>query len=414
MINSVSGDICLRCFARVSQIMKKIETIKMTREQEMAFKKKTAGRTGKYFWTALVFCACFQIYNICYTLQYTDFLLHTRPSRVYMCLYAALLSACLLMGILAAVWTFGKKGYEHRLLNLYMIFGCALVFWSVCLSIYDHRVSDNISIFVTSVVYVAGLLYMSPKISIPLYVISEIVLVTGIAMIEKNKAGDDYGSYVNSIALVIIAIFLSVYRWQQTRQEFLTNLLLEEKNREIMEQTEKLNFIAHHDTLTGIWNRNYLEQWKEKYFLSPAKERAVAVFMADIDHFKHYNDRFGHVLGDECLKRVAQTLKETGKEKGFLFRFGGEEFLYVLEGPQKDESRRLAEQMCTAVVEEKISSGMEEEGKEYVTVSIGYTEGVMRTDEEFRSLLRKADQALYYVKNSGRNRAAAYEELPEK
>ena len=70
--------------------------------------------------------------------------------------------------------------------------------------------------------------------------------------------------------------------------------------------------------------------------------------------------------------------------------------------------------MCTAVVEEKISSGMEEEGKEYVTVSIGYTEGVMRTDEEFRSLLRKADQALYYVKNSGRNRAAAYEELPEK
>ena len=188
----------------------------------------------------------------------------------------------------------------------------------------------------------------------------------------------------------------------------------EEKNREIMEQTEKLNFIAHHDTLTGIWNRNYLEQWKEKYFLSPAKERAVAVFMADIDHFKHYNDRFGHVLGDECLKRVAQTLKETGKEKGFLFRFGGEEFLYVLEGPQKDESRRLAEQMCTAVVEEKISSGMEEEGKEYVTVSIGYTEGVMRTDEEFRSLLRKADQALYYVKNSGRNRAAAYEELPEK
>lgn len=331
-----------------------------------------------------------------------------------MCLYAALLSACLLMGILAAVWTFGKKGYEHRLLNLYMIFGCALVFWSVCLSIYDHRVSDNISIFVTSVVYVAGLLYMSPKISIPLYVISEIVLVTGIAMIEKNKAGDDYGSYVNSIALVIIAIFLSVYRWQQTRQEFLTNLLLEEKNREIMEQTEKLNFIAHHDTLTGIWNRNYLEQWKEKYFLSPAKERAVAVFMADIDHFKHYNDRFGHVLGDECLKRVAQTLKETGKEKGFLFRFGGEEFLYVLEGPQKDESRRLAEQMCTAVVEEKISSGMEEEGKEYVTVSIGYTEGVMRTDEEFRSLLRKADQALYYVKNSGRNRAAAYEELPEK
>src|SRR5699024_7033364 len=114
------------------------------------------------------------------------------------------------------------------------------------------------SIFVTSAVYVAGLLYMSPKISIPLYVISEIVLVTGIAMIEKNKAGDDYGSYVNSIGLVIIAIFLSVYRWHQTRQEFLTNLLLEEKNREIMEQTEKLNFIAHHDTLTGIWNRNYL------------------------------------------------------------------------------------------------------------------------------------------------------------
>ena len=107
---------------------------------------------------------------------------------------------------------------------------------------------------------------------------------------------------VNSVGLTLVALFISLYRWASLRKDFLNHLEMEEKNEMITRQSERLNYLANHDPLTGLWNRNYLSEWTDRFF-SENSRRQIAVFVIDIDHFKEYNDTFGHVEGDECLKK---------------------------------------------------------------------------------------------------------------
>ena len=147
-----------------------------------------------------------------------------------------------------------------------------------------------------------------------------------------------------------------------------------------------------------------MENWKENFFQANSADSAanVAVFIIDIDHFKLYNDAFGHVAGDECLKRVAHTLQELD---GLLFRFGGEEFLCLLPGATASAADQLALQFCHSIEKQAIPSASP---AARLTVSVGYTIGNMNNELAFRQLLREADQALYIAKDSGRNRTVKY------
>ena len=378
-----------------------LNSLRMTAEQEQLFRKKTRKKTGKYFWTALIFVLLFQIYNISYALYYTNFRLASQASKVYMTLYILMLLFCVASAGAGLLLASKKEADPSRLLGLYSLFGCALVLWSACITLYDQRVSNNISVYMTSAIYVAGLIYMRPRASVPTFLLCETVLLAVLLPLQLTGSRDTYGTCVNSFGVTLVSLFISLYRWSSLRRDFLNQLEIEEKNKMILEQSEKLNYIANHDPLTGLWNRNYLNEWKENFY-ARGSGRQAAVFIIDIDYFKDYNDAFGHVAGDQCLKKVASALLELNPA---LFRFGGEEFLCLLPPEELSRADRLAEDFCRHIEAQQLPSV---KLKNYLTVSVGYSTGTMTNDREFRKLLHEADLALYQAKDSGRNQAIKY------
>ncbi len=164
---------------------------------------------------------------------------------------------------------------------------------------------------------------------------------------------------------------------------------------------------AEMDPLTKVNNRRGM--MRRVVSVWPALEQArrtVAVMVIDIDHFKKYNDRFGHPGGDVCLCRVAETVRNTVKgAPALVSRIGGEEFLVFLHGMEGEAVHELAEQIRINV--EKMGMPHSEEAKyRYVTVSIGVATDRCSSEISFGGLYRRADKELYRAKNSGRNRVS--------
>jgi len=154
---------------------------------------------------------------------------------------------------------------------------------------------------------------------------------------------------------------------------------------------------AHTDSLTGLWNYGYF-QYKLDEEIMKAKNQSykLSVMMIDIDDFKKFNDSFGHLAGDEVLRRIASILKENSRKIDIVARYGGEEFALILPYTNKEEARVIAERIRKRVEEIEFFS-------RNITISIGIAslEDKHLSKEE---LVKKADIALYRAKFEGKNR----------
>lgn len=162
---------------------------------------------------------------------------------------------------------------------------------------------------------------------------------------------------------------------------------------------ERLELISKTDSLTGLYNRRYVMEKLENEFINYKKtKKKFSLIVADIDYFKKINDSFGHDCGDQVLKAVAQNLQDAVRERGFVSRWGGEEFLILLPETEIEDARILAD---------KIRKIIEEEIIEYngIQISITLTFGVT-VNEDYEMIddtIKKADNALYEGKGQGRN-----------
>jgi diguanylate cyclase (GGDEF)-like protein len=164
----------------------------------------------------------------------------------------------------------------------------------------------------------------------------------------------------------------------------------------LKKQRDELVYNALHDQLTGLYNRNHLVDEGERKFSRAVRQNdKLSVMMIDIDHFKAVNDTYGHLTGDLVLKEVASLLVQDKRTEDFSARFGGEEFIIVLEGCSKEDAKEKAE-----TLRKKIEKSTPEDIE--VTASFGVSE-LSKEHSSFESLLRDADSALYAAKNSGRN-----------
>ena len=175
-------------------------------------------------------------------------------------------------------------------------------------------------------------------------------------------------------------------------------------------KNDLLEKISMYDALTNIRNRRFFDETFETTFLEAKRDKlSLAVLMIDIDFFKPYNDNYGHGQGDLALKKVAKALEKTIKRPSdFVARYGGEEFVILLKDINKDGVEAVANNLLNAVRELKITHEFSKI-ENYVTVSIGASFYNSNSDITKLELLLKADEALYNVKNSGRNNFAILE-----
>lgn len=167
---------------------------------------------------------------------------------------------------------------------------------------------------------------------------------------------------------------------------------------------------AEHDALTGIKNRRVFDEHLARLWQRAIEGgRTIAVLLIDVDHFKAYNDRYGHQAGDRALRRVAETLQTfAGRPLDVLARYGGEEFAVVLNDIESRQAGHIANRMRRAVGELAIEQRGGVSGR--VTISVGVAALAPTAGRGPRGAIQLADQALYQAKVRGRNRVELMEE----
>lgn len=175
----------------------------------------------------------------------------------------------------------------------------------------------------------------------------------------------------------------------------------------LAELQRELERLSLSDSLTGVGNRRMFDtviarEWAN----AEASGKPLSLVMVDIDFFKSYNDYYGHLQGDECLKRLARVLESAVGPNAFLGRFGGEEFMLVLADTNADDAVRVAER-CRALIAEEAIAHLRSPHGQRVTASFGVATVVPTGDIDITAFINLADAQLYQAKDQGRNRIAA-------
>ncbi|WP_232278322.1 MASE4 domain-containing protein [Paenibacillus sp. 481] len=191
---------------------------------------------------------------------------------------------------------------------------------------------------------------------------------------------------------------------------------MKEANEKLRIANRLLTDFSYTDGLTGVYNRRYFDMLLEQEWQGCAHEgMMLSLIMLDIDYFKRYNDTYGHQAGDECLRQVAQAIRETGEwPSGVVARYGGEEFAVILPRASAEEAAAVAEAVRHAVEALKLPHSASSVST-VVTCSLGIATELpqLSTHEADESgtglLVQRADRALYAAKQAGRNRLVIIE-----
>lgn len=235
----------------------------------------------------------------------------------------------------------------------------------------------------------------------------------------------DTNGLVTLFSMIALAVYLSLIgieffaytRQLHSVQDILDQqrITLEDANAILHDQIEKINDLqeklreqANRDSLTGLFNRRYLEGTLEREMARCRRERApLSMVLIDVDHFKLVNDTYGHQAGDEVLRVFAKLLMEHARTEDIVCRYGGEEFLLVLPKMPLDIALERATQLLKLFEETIVSYG---ELRIRITASIGIATTPGHADS-VDDLIRCADQALYQAKRRGRNVVSTFGDI---
>jgi len=174
---------------------------------------------------------------------------------------------------------------------------------------------------------------------------------------------------------------------------------------ELLSLNRKLEALSLQDGLTGVANRRLFDQtMKSEWFRAVRDRQPISLIVIDIDHFKQFNDEYGHMAGDDCLVRVATVLNNIPLRATDLFaRYGGEEFVLLLPGAKRAAAIEIAEKCRTTIMDQEIPHKGSSTA-DVVTISIGVNTAMPTTETDLASFFAGADKMLYQAKKCGRNR----------
>ncbi|MEM8594560.1 MAG: GGDEF domain-containing protein [Pseudomonadota bacterium] len=211
-------------------------------------------------------------------------------------------------------------------------------------------------------------------------------------------------------ALLSVSYLLLVLRLHRVRRDRVDDVVRErtskltQDNQMLSIENQELEYLMRVDALTDIHNRRSFDEVSVKEWARASREQtSLVIFMIDVDHFKPYNDEYGHVKGDETLYQVAQCIKSVcSRSSDLVARYGGEEFAVILPNTEY-HALRVAERCRAAVAALKIEH-KHSPTSDRVTISLGMSSVIPRKDTSLEDLINSADRALYLAKTQGRNR----------
>ena len=233
--------------------------------------------------------------------------------------------------------------------------------------------------------------------------------------IEKSKQA------LSDIALENARLYEQIEKYAHTLEEKVAertqeleikNQQLEQeiKERKIVEQTlqevnQKLERLVNIDGLTGVSNRRHFDDYLAREWRRLKREqKPLSLILCDVDHFKLYNDSYGHLQGDDCLRQVAQTIAQViNRPADLVARYGGEEFAIILPNTDFSGSHEVAKKVQQAIRALKLPHNLSKTSP-FVTISMGISSQIPQQDQALENLIRFTDKALYMAKDQGRDR----------
>ncbi|MBT8287075.1 MAG: diguanylate cyclase [Bacteroidia bacterium] len=220
---------------------------------------------------------------------------------------------------------------------------------------------------------------------------SDVIIITGYS---------DIYSYEEAIKMGASDFIIKPVRFEELLLRLKKVLSERELARDRGRMMEKLQKLAITDGLTKLHNsRSFYSQLEVEVDRFNRYKRSLALLLMDIDHFKKYNDSYGHLEGDKALVRIAQIIKSCLRKLDSAYRYGGEEFTVILPETSSEEAYHVAQRINSALTAENFMPEKKNEAK--ITISIGVTE--YYPGDQLSEFIQRADKAMYLSKKKGRN-----------
>ncbi len=300
---------------------------------------------------------------------------------------SSLLIRCLVLIPYFALVLVDKKHKDYRSLSIIShLLAHTIILTSIDLVILNHSPSTASINFI----FMGYLLLIASFCSPPSYsIISQWFLIAEIYAASRIiSISNFYLLFIYAFQVVAMLNIISVF----VTKLFYDNYL----------KSKKLDFITYHDNLTECFNRNMLRKLLNKDDKFVFTKSPVSILLFDIDYFKRVNDTYGHDQGDVILKRVAKVITESISVKSYCFRWGGEEFLVLLENSTFENGVKTAES-----IREKIAAVDDLICRITISAGVKQYEG-----GEYLQCIKMADQALYKAKTNGRNQVQIFTHEP--
>lgn len=330
------------------------------------------------------------------------------PSRAtYFTLY---LSLFVVTAICMGLVIFLRKRYETRpriFLTISTLYGFLICLWGSYLSAYAHHSTADITVLIYTVLGVAIVVAMRPWQAIIVFGGNLAFFYAFLFSLAPNGM-DTYASIINSSITTFLGILISAILYRSKANAYFNRVTIVQQNEKIRIINDQLRDLVLFDNLTDAYNRRYFDEvLPERMEDDRHAGLPLAVMMLDIDHFKQYNDIYGHPQGDVCLTTIADIVRSsTLSEDAPFIRYGGEEFILYLAGPGEEQALEVAESIRRNIARSRI----EHEGGPlgYVTISIGVATSGSGGKSTLQQMVQDADKALYAAKNAGRNRVVLF------
>ena len=296
-----------------------------------------------------------------------------------------------------------KHGLKSRLVTYSFLF--FMLIWNMGISVLDGQITTYmIALFAISIIAI-----IKPAPMLILYSSVHAIYLVLLLVTEKSN-NVIFASAINSTVAAVISWTASYILYKNRALSFINQKEVEDKrvqleslNGRLNKANKKLEYLAQTDGLTGIYNRRMFDKisndfWKECLEAGDY----LTVIMIDIDHFKIFNDTYGHQKGDDCLKDIVSAIKTIIPNDSMLARYGGEEFAILVKNTTKGKSLYLSEEIRNKIVNLNIEH-KNSPVKPYVTLSLGVFCGHAKESRSILEFIARADCALYEAKEGGRN-----------